>query len=440
MKTIFMPCKIMKNFIIILSILLSFECFSQITNYNFSTENRIYNENIKTVRIHPENWEIGQPVLNLYSDNRLLFSFDQIESQPEVYYYDIIHCDRNWNISNISPVDYKDVFHELEITNWEDSYSTMVQYTHYKLYLPNEDINLKISGNYVLVVYTLNENVKNIVCTQRFMVYEPLVDIIGDVSIANVSDYKSYFQKVDFKINKKNYRIDDPFREVKVVVMQNFQWDNAVTDIQPTFIDNNFLTYQYDDKIIFNAANEYRYFNFNNLEVFSENIENIEFKKPYYYIDLVKDKNRMFDPYSSAEDINGKYIIKTNRFGNRSKPEVEAEYAIVKFRLEMPNPLSAWTVYLYGNFAGNQLTENYKMKYNPESRCYETLMFLKQGYYNYRYVAVKWKDGKNISDHSFLEGSHKQTENDYYIFVYHKAVSDNYDKLIGYKVLNSVKK
>jgi hypothetical protein len=337
-------------------------------------------------------------------------------------------------------MDYKDVFHELEITNWEDSYSTMIQYTHYKLYLPNEDINLKISGNYLLVVYTLNENVKNIVCTQRFTVYEPLIDIIGDVSIANVSDYKSYFQKVDFKINKKNYRIDDPFREVKVVVMQNFQWDNAVTDIQPTFIDNNFLTYQYDDKIIFNTANEYRYFNFNNLDVLSENVENIEFKKPYYYIDLIKDKNRMFEPYSSVEDINGKYIIKTNRFGNRAKPEVEAEYAIVKFRLEMPNPLSAWTVYLYGDFTGNQLSDDYKMKYNPQSRCYEVLMLLKQGYYNYRYVAVKSKDGKNISDHSFLEGSHKQTENDYYIFVYHKSVSDNYDKLIGYKVLNSVRK
>lgn len=427
--------KFLNVFVLIFS---SYFLFSQ----NFKSipvDDKVYKNNIKTVRIHPETWEIGYPVLKLESGNHLLFSFDQIESQPADYYYTIIHCTRHWAFSDISYFDYAEGFVENEITSWEDSRNTMVQYTHYKLTIPNNDVKLKISGNYLLIVYLKDGSELVPVVTRRFMVYEPILEIQAKVNVAPQSAYRSNFQKVDFTIDKRAYNIDDPYRELKVVIMQNYQWNNIITDIQPTFLNNQYLIYEYEDKITFNAGNEYRYFNFNNLELASENIEFIEFRNPYYYIELKKDKNKMFDPYSSVEDINGSYIIKTNRFGQKFLPEIEAEYAIVNFKLEMPNPLSASDVYLYGALTGWEISDSYKMKYNLENRCYETMLLLKQGYYNYRYLTLK-NNEKNGFDHAFLEGSHKQTENDYLIFVYHKSVSDNYDKLIGFTIVNSVRK
>ena len=38
-----------------------------------------------------------------------------------------------------------------------------------------------------------------------------------------------------------------------------------------------------------------------------------------------------------------------------------------------------------------------------------------------------------------LEGSHWQTDNDYTIFVYHRAFGDEYDRLIAYKTVNSIR-
>ena len=126
------------------------------------------------------------------------------------------------------------------------------------------------------------------------------------------------------------------------------------------------------------------------------------------------------------------------RFGNRDYPEVQAEYAIVKFNLSYNSFSSDTEVYIYGALSNYELNENYKLKYNPETKHYELLLLLKQGYYNYRYVSVK-KDSSLSPDHSFFEGSHRQTENNYVILVYHRGPSDSYDKLVSYEILNSVR-
>ena len=102
------------------------------------------------------------------------------------------------------------------------------------------------------------------------MIFENLVDVSGRINEAPESDYRKKFQKLDFRINRKSYNISNPHDDLKIVVMQNSQWDNVISNVVPSFIDNEFLVYEWDDKITFNSANEYRYFSFNNLEFYSE--------------------------------------------------------------------------------------------------------------------------------------------------------------------------
>jgi hypothetical protein len=391
---------------------------------------------IKTARIHQQGWEQSYPVMNLYGDNPLIFSFDQLEAQPIDFYYTIIHCTYDWKPSNLMFFEYADGFEENEIRDYEDSHSTFVQYTHFSLQIPNRDLEPKLSGNYLLIVYS-KEDGETVLCTKRFMIFDNLVDVSGRVNEAPESDYRKKFQKLDFRINRKSYNISNPHDDLKIVVMQNSQWDNAISNVVPSFIDNEFLVYEWDDKITFNSANEYRYFSFNNLEIYSEYVENIEFRKPYYYVKLYSSKPKFFDPYSSIEDINGHYVISTKRFANNDYPEVEAEYAIVEFSLDFPSPVSNGDVYIYGELTGYQLTDEYKLQYNLEKRSYDKLLFLKQGYYNYRYVLVTEENSLIKSDHSYFEGSYRETENDYQLFIYHRDPSESYDKLINYTLFNS---
>ena len=61
-------------------------------------------------------------------------------------------------------------------------------------------------------------------------------------------------------------------------------------------------------------------------------------------------------------------------------------------------------------------------------------LFLKQGYYNYTYIAV---DKNNPLQRRDLEGDYWETENSYTILMYYKSFTDRADQLIGIGKINS---
>ncbi|NEW84460.1 MAG: hypothetical protein GZ094_19125 [Mariniphaga sp.] len=104
----------------------------------------------------------------------------------------------------------------------------------------------------------------------------------------------------------------------------------------------------------------------------------------------------------------------------------------------MPDPLLGGEIYVFGGLSDWQCQPANKMKWNFESKLYEAALLVKQGFYDYQYVYVE--NGSNKIDDSLLEGSYVETENDYQIFVYYRGFSSRYDKLIGYRTINSVKR
>ena len=67
------------------------------------------------------------------------------------------------------------------------------------------------------------------------------------------------------------------------------------------------------------------------------------------------------------------------------------------------------------------------MYYNPSLEIYEGVMLLKQGLYNYKYIA-KTPDSEI---YNAICGSHAMTENRYLIFIYYRYFGNLYDSLIG---------
>jgi hypothetical protein len=77
------------------------------------------------------------------------------------------------------------------------------------------------------------------------------------------------------------------------------------------------------------------------------------------------------------------------------------------------------------------------MIYNFEQKRYELDLLVKQGYYDYQYVYVP-KNTK-VPDETYIEGNYYETENNYVIYVYHRAFGSRFDRLIGIKITNSLK-
>lgn len=401
---------------------------------NFYYENAVYKEEIKTVQMYRDGFELSNPVWEMGEETPLVFKFDNLAGEVKDYYYTVIHCDADWNESFIQQSDYIDGFPENPLDDFARSFNTTFNYINYRLYLPNENLQFKLSGNYALVVYE-NGNKENIVLSKRFYVVEPMVDVEGTVRRATLDAFKGENHEVDFTLFHENLPIENPQQEVKVVLMQNNRWDNAIRDLKPLFIRDRALIYDYNRENVFAAGNEFRYFDNRSNRVNGENVLATDFHRPYFHKTLMPDEVRANKRFFEYEEMNGKYVVES------LDPEVEdfdteCDYTFVHFSLPLEAILLGGTVNVFGALNYWNANKTNEMTWNFDTSAYELTLLLKQGYYNYMYVYVP--QGSAVADHKNLEGSFWQTENDYQIFVYYREMAGRYDRLVGYRQLNSL--
>ena len=151
-----------------------------------------------------------------------------------------------------------------------------------------------------------------------------------------------------------------------------------------------------------------------------------------HHVFLRPENHRAFKNYSTEYDANGRFAI---RVQEGFEPELEADYVMTHFYLNYDRELIQGDVYVFGALTNWQCLPEAKMTYNFEKKRYEGSLLLKQGFYNYQYAV--WAGPGNLIDYTYLEGSHFQTENAYTVWVYNRNLSEQYDRLVGMKQLNS---
>lgn len=395
--------------------------------------NRVYQKNIKTVQLYDPSYPLSSPIIQLGTEQKLKLSFDDLDGGLKNFSYTLIHCNQNWEPSNLSTADYTTGFTNDVINDYNYSLNSTQRYTHYNVTFPNEYVQITKSGNYIVKVYEDN-NPDKLVLTERLMVYEQKVAINALIKPATTVAYRNYKQEIDFSIDYTGYDIQNPYADLKVVITQNDRTDNAIKNLKPQFIKENVLTYDYDEENVFTGGSEFRYIDLKTLRFQNDHIQKISFDSSRYHVYLVPDEKRTFKRYTTSQDINGKYLVKMNGAYNS---EQEADYAFVHFFLNCNEELNDGSLYIAGELSNWQFNKAYRMNYNAERLGYEATLYLKQGYYNYEYVF--FKNGSNIGDETIIEGMHFETENDYAIYVYHRSYGAGYDQLIGVKKMNSLR-
>jgi len=387
----------------------------------------VYKPNIRTVQLHRSGWPLSSPVIELYANEKLKLSFDDLGAEVENYYYTLIHCSVDWQESNILQTDFINGFTDNQINDYQYSFNTTQDYTHYNLEIPNEDLKLIASGNYILKVY-IEDNPSDIVLTKRFMVVEPKVEVIPRVGRASFVEDRNYKQEVDFTINHEAYNISDPYGDISIVITQNNRWDNAITGLKPLFIRDHELIYDHDEDNVFTAGNEFRNFDFKSFRYRTERVKGLSYDSSHHHVFLINDVRKSFLRYSTHSDINGRYFIK-NQEGNN--PDIDADYAFVHFTLPHEAPEINGNLYLGGMLTQWNMDRKSQLKYNYVKKAYEATLYVKQGYHEYQYIYLE--DGKTAGDAAFIEGSHFDTENEYTIYVYDISMRWNFHKLIAVK-------
>jgi len=392
-------------------------------------DNHSYQNNVRTVQFYPIGQLLEPPVIMLGENNRLELNFDVLDSNLSNFMYTIIHCDRAWNASNLDPQEYIEGNAEDYLTEYSYSRNTFQKFVHYRLEIPNDNLVLTKSGNYLIKVYEQGEP-DHLILTRRFSVAERLLNVNANIHQPTQVTERNSHQEVDFTINTAEYDLTNPFRDLHVVLMQNHSWESTIIGLQPRFIKDQLFDYDYDMGNAFLGTNEFRLLDIKNTRFAGQGVERITFNNQENHAYKILEKSRGAQVYLEKRDLNGWYFIKNDRL--TTDPSLDADYVHVHFQIAQSKALEMGDVYVYGALTDWQIKPEAKMKFNQLSLAYECTMYLKQGLYNYFYVMVK--DGEIKPDIAWFEGSHFQTENEYAIYVYHRQLGWDYDRLVSYTV------
>ena len=239
-----------KTFYVTVSLLL-IACLKNYTQQNFSND-------IKSIKLLNSKTSSNYPVISF--DDHLYLSFDDIEADEKNYYFKINHYDYKWNPSRLLKSEFLNGFDDIRIDNYKSSYNTLQRYTHYKLKIPNNDFDFKVSGNYSVSVHLSNDQK---VFEKRFSVNENLTSISMSISRSNkIEDIKSS-QNIDATINCNNCtKIYNSSSILKLIIIKNNNWLNSRIIDKPKHVLNNKLIFR---EINYNGGNEYLSFDTSNI-------------------------------------------------------------------------------------------------------------------------------------------------------------------------------
>lgn len=394
-------------------------------------EDRTYKENIKTVLFYNSNSEIAPPIIALNTDEFLTLRFDDLDNNIKTYNFAIIHCNANWEPSGLLEIEYLEGYFQGNITNYSYSFNTFLPYIHYKVDFPSSDTKVLLSGNYIFYVYENNDK-ENPVLTKRFMVYEPKANVKFEYKRSDDPEERNYKQEIDFSVFTNNLTLNNGFNDITVVLMQNYRWDNCISNLSPKFVRSNELVYNLDEPQTFQGLNEYRHINLTSTQIKSNRVLSISHDSTLFNMLLYRDEKRSYKKYMTLGDINGRFKIQRD---NSDDSHTQSDYVWVTFSVDQNTYLRNGNIYLFGLFTDWKVKPEYKLSFSEEMGFYFTTIKLKQGNYDFAYVMEP--ADKSKTDETYLEGTHFDTENQYSILVYYHDIRRNIDLLVGFADFNS---
>ncbi|WP_258101457.1 type IX secretion system plug protein [Marinoscillum pacificum] len=389
-----------------------------------------YEPAIGMVQLYPYGENLSNtlqyPTLPISNTSGLRLEFDLLQKNADYVNVRYIHCNYDWRKSNLNDIQFLDEYNEFSVDEYNFSQNAREQYVKYGATLPTPTK----SGNYILVAYR-NSDKSDLLFTRRFLVYDGGVSIEGSVRASNMVSKRNQNQQIEFQVQYDGLDNINPYNDIKVTVLQNHNWHTEITGLQPTNIrmSEGLLIYEhFNGENNFPAWNEFRFFDLRSTEYRGMNVANVQYKENEVDAFLSFDKSRKGLAYTQfQDDMNGGYYLE-NRDPNDS--QLESEYIKVHFEL-ITEPING-DVYIAGRHNNWDLSPNNRMYYDEAVGSYKGQLLLKQGYYDYLY----WVSSESLPV-TYFEGSHFQAINNYEILVYYRSPFNNYDQLIGYRLISS---
>lgn len=393
----------------------------------------ILDSRFQTLKVSKDGDFMGYPVLHLGSDEKIIISFDEIGDERSYLRCRLVHCNADWEPSRLLDSEFADGFNIADIDDYAFSSNTFIHFVNYRIEIPTPDITPLKSGNYILQVFPEDDE-ENVLLQARFSVSENMTPVRGNVTTRTDRGYNDLYQQLELSLTLPSQdAVRDPFSDLMVEILQNGSEVRRSVLTHPQRVEGKNVIYSHSPELIFPAGNEYRRFETVRADYPGLGVDSTRYIDNMYHAYLHHDRNRSASGYQYDRTQAGRFLI---REYNSSDGDIAGDYIMVHFSLDCPEFMEA-DIYLDGEFTSGNRDEKYRMRYDRESGLYRLDIPLKQGAYNYRYIAVPRNYPGHKGDPSPVEGDFHDTCNEYLIKIYQRTPGSRADRLIGDAVIYS---
>ncbi|HET7896074.1 MAG TPA: DUF5103 domain-containing protein, partial [Flavisolibacter sp.] len=337
-------------------------------------QTRVLSPTVKSVKLFRAGDQTSFPVIQLNGVDVLQLEFDDLGTRVNNFYYSFQLCNADWSPSILTTFDYIRGFQSTRISTYRNSSLATINYVHYQATIPERNSSPSRAGNYLLKVF-LNNDTSQLVFTKRFVVVNTLSQIGAQVQQPFSGLMFSTGQKLQLAVQlDKRINVMSP-ADVKVVALQNGNWQTALFLDRPTIWRANY--FEYSDEAItgMQALREFRWIDLRSLRLMSDRMQSLDNRKDSVNVYVKPETTRSGTPVLFYRDLNGHYTIETYENIN---PFWQGDYAYTHFSFTPPNhkPIAGKDVYLFGEMTNWAADTSGLMRFNEETGAYEKTLLL----------------------------------------------------------------
>lgn len=390
-----------------------------------NAETEIFESGFRTLRFTRADDLLASPTIRLGSADRLSLSFDEMVENPSDLCARLVHLNADGSESRLLENEFADGFNVVDIDDYAYSTNTFCHFINYRLDFPQPGLSPLVSGIYLVEVFD-RDDPERVLLQGRFSVVEPQATLSGDITTRTDRGTNSEWQQLEVQADLKDYRVGNPYADLILTVEQNNVPASRRSVSSPLRIQGSEVIYAHTPQLIFPAGNEYRRFETVRTTFPGMDVDSVGYSNGLYHAWLKVDSDRSEHEYVYDQTQYGRFFI---REYNATDSDLAADYVMVHFTLDFPELIDA-DIYVDGDLTLHRLDETSRMTFDTNNRLYRLEMPLKQGSYNYRYVAVPRGGNASQADASPVEGNKYETSNQYTLSLWHRAPGARADRLI----------
>jgi hypothetical protein len=369
---------------------------------------------IRSINLYNSQNRESAPIIELKSGETITLDFDYIGTDARQFVVSVSHRTPKWDESILSRSYYQTGLYEDQITAESTIRSVHPTYQRYSYQLPNDNIQLNVSGNYLLTVSSFGSG--EVLFSVPFYVYENEGKLSTSVQHipAPRNSIRMYHQLFGTYSSPDFVRM--PQFNTSLYFVQNQFWGRYKQSSVDQSLQNT-IDFLISRDNAFVADYGFKHLDITELSADGVNIRAYEpsYRPPRIIL------RRDIQDLTPSVDAN-----RTTRHGFPLFND-QARYVEVFFYLETAVDINPGDkIYVTGDFNNWTINQENQMQYSTEENAWEGSALVKQGEYSYKYVVVS----NGMIKDMLLDNSFSLARQQYFGMLYYEDPDMGYHRLL----------